>query len=156
MGLRLMRRERVVGSSPSQSIDRNAGIDMNSEHTAPNAQDELALNVLMKMFEDNRVYQRYHETQRLNFGSLMVAFSAAILSVIVHFEFTEDTIALSFLLAGLGIFGFIASEKLYERTRFHRARTEELRKMIDSLVPYANILEINMRAEKNIIESTKF
>ena len=32
-------------------------------HTSPGSRE---LDVLLKLYKDNRVYQRYHETQRLN------------------------------------------------------------------------------------------
>lgn len=97
------------------------------------------LDVLLKLYEDNRIYQRYHETQRLNFGNLSIIVCAAIFGVIGNLQFGKETFFLSVFVAALGIFGYIASEKLYDLTRLHRERTQHILEQISRLAPAAEI-----------------
>ena len=91
-------------------------------HTSPGSRE---LDVLLKLYKDNRVYQRYHETQRLNFGNLLVIVCAAMFGVISNLKFGKDTLLLSVVVTVLGLFGLVASEKFYELTRVHRERTHK-------------------------------
>jgi hypothetical protein len=125
---------------------------MTTPRTEPEPADVDAIastvEVLLRLFEDNRAYQRHHETQRLNFSNLLIVISAAIVGAVAHLQFAAVTIPLSLLLVILARFGFVASEKFYERTRYHRSRTEAIVAQIDRVVPGAGIHRLYAEARE--------
>ncbi len=62
---------------------------------------------------------------------------------------------MSFFLCFLGLFGVIATFKLYERHRFAQNRLNEWYKKLDELAPDASFLKLREVADSNHLQSNR-
>lgn len=77
------------------------------------------LDVLRDCYKEHVDQARHHENQRERMSALVVAITAALVSVISHESLAFQTLPLALLLIPLGIFGLAFSRKHYERNRLH-------------------------------------
>ncbi len=79
------------------------------------------------------------EDQRATLTNIILGVASAVIALIVQKGLTNDSLLLAFLLIVLGIYGAIASEKLYERHQMYSERASFYREKIDNLHPNAKI-----------------
>lgn len=104
------------------------------------------------MADDTQVLLKLHELQwdgikqaealRSQVANLILLIASVVYGFIGQHGLTGDMLPLTLLLIGLGIYGIVISEKLYERWWFWRRRTEILEKKIDSMHPGAEIIKL--------------
>ena len=106
------------------------------------------IDVLLYFIEENWTQTRQHENQRATISNLIVIIAAAISGVITQSGFNKDSLPLALILVALGIYGAIASAKLYERSQYHNKRANYLRTRLDELCPDAEIVKLKTLADK--------
>lgn len=94
------------------------------------------------------------EDQRATLTNIILTVASAVIALIVQKGLTKDTIPLSIFLIVLGIYGGIASEKLYERHQMHIERGRAYRDEICELRPNAPIQ--TARNQADIKHKSKF
>jgi hypothetical protein len=80
--------------------------------------------LLWKLYEDNRLQARHHETLRATGTALLAAGAGVVMTAIVENGKTPSDLPLSIFLMLIGLFGVLFCWKEYERTRLHRRRSE--------------------------------
>jgi len=78
-----------------------------------------ASEVLLKFFDEDWRQVRQSEDQRTAFSNIVLLIASAVFGVLTQDGLTHKTLPLTVLLIVLGVFGAIASEKLYERSKLH-------------------------------------
>ena len=68
--------------------------------------------------------------------------------MLVVSNFGSQTLPLALWMLGIGIYGIVATLKLYERSQFHILRARKLRARLDILCPDAQEEELQHLAEK--------
>ena len=96
---------------------------------------------LMRMAEENWTQARHSEDQRATITNLIVVIASIDQGALTQTGFTKSSLPLTILLIILGIYGMIASAKLYERYRHHIYRAGRLRERLDELCPDAQVSE---------------
>jgi hypothetical protein len=109
-------------------------------------------DVLLKFCEQQWMEAKQAEDQRAAITNIVLLVASAILGFIAQNGLTSNTLPLTVLLTTLGIYGAIASEKLYERHQFHSARAWSWRERIDQLHPDAQLLK---RKEEAVAKHSK-
>jgi hypothetical protein len=103
--------------------------------------DELdnhkATDVLMGFIHEHWEEMRHIENQRATMANLILTLAAALIGLIANFKISQNTLLLSLALVFLGIYGWIATAKLYERHQFDQNRLYKWYKQIDRLNPKA-------------------
>lgn len=94
--------------------------------------------VLLKFFDEDWRQVRQSENQRTAFSNIVLVIASAVLGFLTQYGLSRNTLPLAALLIVLGLFGGIASMKLYERSRLHmelawawRGRLQELHPDMD-------------------------
>jgi len=75
--------------------------------------------VLLKFFDEDWRHVRQSEDQRTAFSNIILLIASAVFGFLTQYSLTRNTLPLTILLIVLGIFGGIASDKLYERSKLH-------------------------------------
>jgi hypothetical protein len=104
-------------------------------------------DVLLRLYEEQRRQARHSEDQRATISNIVLIVASAILGFVSQNGLVPTTLPLTVLLIAIGLYGAVASEKLYERFRFHANRSSYLRKQIDKLNPKASCLKIFNEAD---------
>ena len=106
------------------------------------------IDVLLHFIEENWTHARQHENQRATLSNLVVIIAVAICGAMTQTGFTSNALPFSLILIALGLYGAIASAKLYERSQYHINRARYLRARLDELCPEAEILQRKNDADK--------
>ena len=104
-------------------------------------------DVLLRLYEEQRSQARQSEDQRATISNIVLVIASAILGFVSQNGLVLTTLPLTVLLIVIGLYGAVASEKLYERFRFHANRSSYLRKQIDKLNPKVSCLKIFSEAD---------
>ena len=96
---------------------------------------------LLAEAQENWAQARQSEDQRAVISNLIVIIASVIHGILTQTGFTKSAFPLTLLLILLGIYGFVASTKLYERHQFHIHRARKLRQRLDELHPGAHVRE---------------
>ncbi len=113
------------------------------------------LEMLWRLYKDDRDFARHHEMQRTNGSSLVIAISGGLIAFISLDKSINPTdMPASILLIALGIFGIVFTQKHYERTRLHLYRAYEYFHEIDKRIPEVKFEELRNKA--NEINNNRF
>jgi len=96
--------------------------------------------VLIEFCKQCWVEAKQSEDQRATLTNIILGVASAVTVLIAQKGLAKDTLPLSVLLIVLGIYGAVASEKLYERHQMHSTRASVYRERIDELHPNAQLL----------------
>ena len=88
---------------------------------------------------ENWAQARQSEDQRAVISNLIVIIASVIHGVLTQTGFTRSALPLTLLLILLGLYGIVASAKLYERHQFHIHRARKLRQQLEELHPDAHV-----------------
>jgi len=105
-------------------------------------------DVLLKFYEEQRIYGRQSEDQRATITNIVLIVASALLGFISQNKLFLTTLPLTILLIVIGIYGAVASEKLYERFQLHDKRSKKLRDQIDKIHPNAYSLKLIFEADR--------
>lgn len=105
-----------------------------------------ALELLVRMYEEQRTHARHHEEQRSAVTNFLITITVAILALVGHLQSEVTAMPLAVFLVFVGVYGGLVSLKLYERNRFHARRASGYRDELDRLCPDARIVEIKHAA----------
>ena len=93
------------------------------------------LDILRCMYEEHTTMGRHHEEQREKVTQLVVLMGGGLLGWISHEHFCYHTIPVAGFLIVLGFFGWLITQKHYERNRMHTtiagAFRDEIGKRVD-------------------------
>ena len=76
-------------------------------------------DILLAYWQEQRIQARHSEEQRATLTNLILIISAATLGFLSQWGWTLRSLALTIPLVFLGLYGAIASAKLYERNLYH-------------------------------------
>jgi len=77
------------------------------------------IDMLLKMYEEHASQAQQNENQRVLMTGIVLTMAGAVLSLITFAKAALYTWPLSLFLVGVGIYGWLFSEKHYERNRLH-------------------------------------
>jgi uncharacterized membrane protein YeaQ/YmgE (transglycosylase-associated protein family) len=97
-------------------------------------------DILIEFCKQHWAEAKQAEDQRDALSNIILGISAALIALIAQKNLAKDTLPLALLLLILGVYGAIASEKLYERHQLHSIRASVCREKIDELHPNAQLL----------------
>jgi len=97
------------------------------------------LEILQFMYQANATMRQHHEEQREKVTQLIILMGGALLGWISNAKFIPETRPIAFFVVLLGFFGWLISEKHYERSRRHIKIADAFRDKIDKLVPQAEL-----------------
>jgi hypothetical protein len=100
---------------------------------------ELAVEVLLRYYEEQEEMIRHLENQRATFMNMMIVVSVGVIGFVVQQRLSHSSIPLTIMLIVIGIYDWIAVEKFYERYHLHRIHTEKWLTQINHLVPHAQL-----------------
>jgi hypothetical protein len=103
-------------------------------------------DILLKLFEEEWVQARQAEEQRTAFTNIVLIIASIVLGMISQSSLSKNVLPLTLLLAVLGIYGAVTSQKLYERHRFFVDRSRYWRKKLDELHPKLQIEKLRIEA----------
>jgi hypothetical protein len=110
------------------------------------ADDKDRIAILLAEYSNHTEWQRHNENQRAQLTNILLAISAAIITLIPKDRpLTFNDWPVGALLIGIGVFGFLAVMKYWERFLFHVRRTQAIRTVLDS--NFSNNWLINARNE---------
>ena len=92
-------------------------------------------DVLLKFFEEDWRQVRQEENQRTAFSNIVFLIASAVLGILSQSGLNRASLPLTVLMIMLGIFGGIASEKLYERSKLHMELAWAWRRRLYELHP---------------------
>jgi hypothetical protein len=92
-------------------------------------------DVLLKFVEQQWVEAKQSEDQRAAITNVILLIVAAVVGFMAQKSLSRSHLLLSSLLIVLGLYGAIASAKLYERHQFHIERLKYWRKKLNELHP---------------------
>jgi hypothetical protein len=111
-------------------------------------------DVLLRFFEEDWRQVRQEENQRTAFSNIVFLIASAVLGVLTQFGLSQGSLPLTVLLIVLGVFGGIASEKLYERSKLHMELAWAWRRRLYELHPETQVER--MVAEARDINRQRF
>ncbi len=120
-----------TSTAKSHSEPKTNGADMADE-----------IDVLLKICEMQWGFARQTEDQRAQITNIVLLITSVVIGFIAQKGLSFDVLPLTVLLIALGIYGAVASEKLYERFGFFRARIDVVEKKLDKLRPGAELLKL--------------
>lgn len=94
---------------------------------------------LLAELQENWTQARQSEDQRAVISNLIIVIASVIHGVLTQTGFKKNALPLTILLILIGVYGIVASAKLYERHQFHIRRSQELRLRLDELHPDAHV-----------------
>ena len=106
-----------------------------------------ALDILMFEMEESWRQARQAEDQRANITNLIVIIASIIQGALTQTGFHKDALPLTILLIILGIYGALASIKLYERFKMNVNRVGEFERRLNELCPEAQVKKILKTAD---------
>ena len=105
---------------------------------------KFKLDILMKMYLEQTAQARQHEKLRVNFITLVMTAGTMVFAFIGWDGILNraDSASLLFIVV-IGIIGFFASCKHYERNRLHVARAKHIRKLMAKIDTSGTISKVN-------------
>jgi hypothetical protein len=103
--------------------------------------------VLLRFFDEDWRHVRQSENQRTAFTNIILLIASAVFGFLTQYGLTRNTLPLTVLLIVLGIFGGIASEKLYERSKLHMELAWAWRRRLYELHPDIQLDRLKGEAE---------
>ena len=94
-----------------------------------------ASEVLLKFFDEDWRQARQSEDQRTAFSNIILLIASVVFGFLTQSALSRNMLPLTILLIVLGIFGAIASEKLYERSKLHMELAWAWRRRLHELHP---------------------
>lgn len=92
----------------------------------------MEVDAYWKLYADNYLHVRHHETQRSTVATAIVAIAGALIAVISYGgQFTWSDIPLAVLIIVLGLFGRDFSAKQWERATRHKVQALAYRNAVD-------------------------
>ena len=104
-------------------------------------------DVLMRFFDEDWRQVRQSEDQRTAFSNIVLLIASAVYGYLTQHGLMADTLPLTILLIVLGLYGGIASEKLYERSKLHMEFAWAWRDRLNELHPEIGVEQLRARAE---------
>src|SRR4030066_183577 len=104
--------------------------------------------VLLKFFDEDWRQVRQSEDQRTAFSNIILLIASAVFGFLTQNGLTRNALPLALLLIVLGIFGGIASEKLYERSKLHMELAWAWRRRLYELHPDIQLDRLIVEAEE--------
>jgi len=101
-----------------------------------------------RMYAENCVQGRHHETMRAALTTLIAAIAAGALGLLKADHPICSQLPLAVLVIALGLFGAFVSRKHYERFALHMRRASAYRRKIDELVPGVELTVTKLSADK--------
>lgn len=95
--------------------------------------------ILIHVMEQQFSQAKQSEDQRANITNIIVLIAAAIQGVLTQTGFTKNTLPLTITLIIIGIFGVVATAKLYERFSYHYEVMRQIRQKLETLNPDTTI-----------------
>lgn len=99
-------------------------------------------DILLRMIELNWTNARQAEDQRSAITGLVVIIASAIQGGLTQTGFSQNALPLTLMLIILGVFGMLATAKLYERFQLNVAFAVNIRKRLEELNPDIQIKKI--------------
>jgi hypothetical protein len=100
---------------------------------------EETYELLFRMLEENWLHARQAEDKRAVIAIINLVIVSALQGIVAFTGLSPKTLFLSIWIIILGVYGIVASAKLYERSQFHILRARKLRTHLDELCPDARI-----------------
>ena len=91
--------------------------------------------ILTAIMNQQLLQAKQSEDQRSGITSIIVLIAAAIQGGLTQTQLNRNSLHLTIPLIVIGVFGVIATAKLYERFRYHYAVMREIRKNLETLQP---------------------
>jgi len=95
--------------------------------------------ILVHIMEQQLSQAKQSEDQRANITNVIVLIAAAIQGVLTQTGLAKNALPLTITLIAIGIFGVVATVKLYERFRYHYEVMRQVRKKLETLNPDTTI-----------------
>jgi len=90
--------------------------------------------LLWHLYQDNREYAKFHETQRVNGSGLIAGGAAVIVGAIAQDGvYARSEAPMAVILVLIGLFGFFFCAKSYERMQLHLNRCRKFLDMLDQI-----------------------
>jgi hypothetical protein len=102
--------------------------------------------ILLQLLREEHDQARHTEDQRASLTNFVITISGGLLALIAALKFRTPALLPSLFVMVLGLYGAVASAKLYERFELHRDRGREFRRRIAALIPEAEIEQLRGRA----------
>jgi hypothetical protein len=110
------------------------------------AQDTHRISILLEEYKNQNEWQRHNENQRAQLASILLAISAALVTLLPKDKpLTRDDWPIPALLTIIGVFGILAVMKYWERFVYHVRLERAHRKVLDSY--FENHLLIKTRED---------
>ena len=106
------------------------------------------IDFLVACMNEDRIRARDAEHKRAFIAHLSIAVIVITSAVIAFTGFHRNTVPLTTSLILIGIYGILASLKLYERSQYHDLRARKLRIRLDELHPGAQSEATQKEAEQ--------
>lgn len=118
------------------------------EGPVPDEHDSTLRDAHWKMYSENSIQARHHETQRAAVASTFIGISGAVIAFMTS-DKTLSPLDLppALLLVLLGMFGAVFSAKQYERIQLHTRRARGYRDAYDALLPVSPLRSIRRIAD---------
>lgn len=110
-------------------------------------QDNIEL--YWRMYAENTMQGRHHETMRATLTTLIAAISAGALSLLKADQLSCGQLPVAVLVMALGLFGSFVSRKHFERFELHMRRASAYRREIDLLMPGLDLTGIKRTADQD-------
>ena len=100
---------------------------------------------LLALMQENRQLDQNAEQRRMAIAHLNIIIVLVYMAVSAVVGFDRSDLSLLMILTG--IYGYVATLKLYERSQYHITRARKIRARLDELLPEAKIDEVLNVAE---------
>jgi hypothetical protein len=104
-------------------------------------------DVLLKFCEEHWAQARQSENQRATITSLIIVITSIVAGFIAQSGLGLQMLPLAIALIPFGLFGAVATGKLYERFHLHHDKVRYWRKQINDLHPNAQLLTLERDAD---------
>ncbi len=111
-------------------------------------------DVLLRFFDEDWRQVRQEENQRTAFSNIVFLIASAVFGFLAQSGISRNSLPLTILLIVLGVFGGIASEKLYERSKLHMELAWAWRRRLFELHPEIEV--DRMLSEAKEIHNRRF
>ncbi|MBD2090854.1 hypothetical protein H6F67_13440 [Microcoleus sp. FACHB-1515] len=112
----------------------------------PEPDKQLAVEVLLKMYETRYMLAKQAEDQRATMSNFLITIAAVMFAFISQQGFSRKTIIISFLTILLGLFGLFMSAKYSQHYIKNDRVARSIRNRISQLCPEAQLREIEHKA----------
>ncbi len=101
----------------------------------------------LRAMEENWIHARQAEDKRAVIAHVNIAAATVATGIMASVGFKKNALPLTFLLVIPGIYGIVATARLYERSQYHIHRARKLRARLDELHPDAQVEMLQKSAE---------